>query len=37
MVAARRNGTPVADLTTRSWATATSPDLPHPLESLAKG
>ena len=34
MVQARRSGQAVEELITRSWATATSPGLPHPLEIL---
>ncbi|MDX6741189.1 VOC family protein [Actinocorallia sp. A-T 12471] len=31
MVAARRDGVPVAELQTRAWALRTSPELPHPM------
>jgi catechol-2,3-dioxygenase len=34
MIEERRKGTPVADLITRAWALATTPDLPDPLAAL---
>lgn len=37
MLAARRQGVCVDELITRSWAKATSPELPNPLEALARG
>jgi catechol-2,3-dioxygenase len=37
MHAARRAGVSVAELMTRSWARATSPDLPDPFAALAGG
>jgi catechol-2,3-dioxygenase len=36
MVEARQAGVPVEELITRKWAVATSPNLPNPLEVLAK-
>jgi len=37
MIEARKSGADVSELINRKWAAATSPELPNPLEVLAKG